>query len=170
MNLFLLCFFATVSCFEAGGSVLPSEAYSYLPQASKSQDVSLLKPGHVAYADAMEFARFLGDKGINVKSVHGSKLESFFRGVEKAAFFRTDKGVVEVIFFPSSTGAESVQVTEQRKNGRYLYSFRGQPRPNPPGDTIDAGRPMFFLMRRNWFIVRSSKELYDALQRALTEG
>jgi hypothetical protein len=97
-------------------------------------------------------------------------LNGFFRGLHKAAFFRTDKGVVEVIFFPEPAGADKIRVTERRREGRYLYTFEGQPHPNPPGDTIDAGRPMYFLMHRNWFIVLSGKELYEALQRALTEG
>ena len=118
----------------------------------------------------MEVAQFLNGKGINVKSVHGSKLNGFFRGLNKAAFFKTEKGVVEVIFFPEQMGAERVKVREQRKAGRYLYFFEGQPDPNPPGDTIDAGRPMYFLMHRSWFIVVSSKELHDALRRALAEG
>jgi hypothetical protein len=170
MGLFLLSCLATALCFEARGSVPERNRFSYLPRASQSQDVSLLKPEHIAYQSAMEFARYLDDKGIRVKSVHRSKLDGFFRGIEKAAFIRTDKGVVEVIFFPDPTGAEVIQVTEQRRDGRYLYSFQGQPHPNPPGDTIDASQPMYFLMHRNWFIVLRSKELYDALKRALTDG
>ena len=138
--------------------------------AHQSKDVSILKPTDVAYAEAMEVAQFLNGKGIVVKSVHASKLNGFFRGLGKAAFFRTDKGVVEVIFFPKPAGAERVRVREQRKEGRYLYSFEGQPHPNPPGDTMDAGRPVYFLMHRDWFIVADSEELYDALKRALTEG
>ena len=114
----------------------------------------------------MEFARFLDDRGINVKSVHHSKLESFFQDIEKAAFFRTEKGVLEVIFFPEPRGAETVKVTEQREAGRYLYSFQGQPNPKADGG-FDANRPMYFLMHRNWFIVLDSEELYDAVKSAL---
>ena len=76
---------------------------------------------------------------------------------------------MEVIFFPEPAGAERVRVTEQRLAGRYLYSFEGQPHPNPPGDRMDASRPMYFLMQRNWFIVVfDNEELYDALKLALT--
>jgi len=132
----------------------------------QSKDSSLLKPGDIAFADALEFARFLEDKGIKVKSVHHSKLESLFEGIGKAAFFRTEKGVVEVIFFPDPIGAEKVKVTEQFKAGRYLYSFQGQPNPQP-GDGFDAARPMYFLTHRNWFIVPDSKAFNEALKRAL---
>ncbi len=169
MRVFLMCCLTTALSFEVAGNVPPQRAFSHLSQASQSQDGSLLKPGHFAYADAMEFARFLNERGINVKSVHHSKLESFFQGIEKAAFFRTEKGVVEVIFFPDPRGAEKVRVTEQHKAGRYLYSFQGQPNPEPD-DGFDADRPMYFLMHQNWFIVLDSEELYDALKRVLMEG
>lgn len=160
----VLITFALVIALYPGGFVnaqarLPLQASA---QTGKSQDSSLLKPGDAAYTDALEFARFLTDKGINVKSMHRSKFESFFRGLDKAAFFRTDKGIVEVIFFPYRYGAEKVQVTERREAGRHIYSFKGQPNPGP-GDKIDAGRPVYFIMHRNFFMIINDKELYDAL-------
>ncbi|HEX8772921.1 MAG TPA: hypothetical protein VF735_04900 [Pyrinomonadaceae bacterium] len=160
MKLLLSYFALSVMCF----GVAPSDV------SSQAKDSSLLKPTDAAYQDAAEFARFLNKHGIAVKSVHRSKLESFFRGIEKAAFFRTDKGIVEVIFFPDSIGAEKVRVIEQRRDGRYFYSFEGQPNPNPPGDTIDASRPMHFLMHRNWFIMPDGREFNDALKDALKKG
>jgi hypothetical protein len=169
MKLLLLYFTIPAMCFGALGTASPKTP-SLTTVPCQSEDSSLLKPTDVAYTEALEFARFLNGKGIIVKSVHGSKLNGFFRDLEKAAFFRTDKGIVEVIFFPEPTGAERVQVTEQHRAGRYLYSFAGQPHPNPPGDTFDSNRPMYFLMHRNWFIVPDSKEFYDALKGALKEG
>ncbi len=169
MKLLLLYFITLIIGLDAYSVTTPNTSAQSIT-AYQSKDSSILKPTDAASSHAMEFAQFLNGKGVNVKTVHGSKLNGFFRGLNKAAFFRTEKGVVEVIFFPEQRGAERVRVREQRKAGRYLYSFEGQPDPNPPGDTIDAGRPMYFLMYRNWFMVLSSKELYDALQRALTEG
>jgi hypothetical protein len=163
MRLLLLYLTIFAICFGGSGVASPKPP----PQA---KDSSLLRPTDGAYAEALEFTQFLHGKGITVKSVHRSKLESFFKGIEKAAFFRTDKGIVEVIFFPDPAGAEKVQVTERRRAGRYLYSFEGQPQPNPPGDTFDSNRPMYFLMHRNWFIVPDSKEFYDALKGTLKEG
>jgi hypothetical protein len=170
MRMSLLCCVIIGCSFEAVGSVLPQQALRHSSQDNQSQDVSLLKPEHIAYADAMEFARFLSDRGIHVKSVHRSKLEGFFRDAVKAAFFRTDKGVVEVIFFPDPTGAEKLMVTEQGSAGRYIYSFRGQPHPNPPRDAMNAAYRVYFLMHRNWFIVTSNKELHEALQGALVRN
>jgi hypothetical protein len=161
----LICCLTPILSFGAVGT--PQKTLVHLWQAGQSQDGSLLKPTAVAYADAMEFARFLDDRDINVKSVHHSKLESFFQGIEKAAFFRTEKGVLEVIFFPEPRGAETVKVTEQRKAGRYLYSFEGQPNSSPHEGGFDANRPMYFLMHRNWFIVLENEELYVAVKSAL---
>jgi hypothetical protein len=164
----LLC---TILALCLGGFAVASHVSSSRTMiAYQAKDGSILKPTNTSYKEAMEFAQFLEDKGIIVKSVHGSKLNGFFQGLEKAAFFRTDKGIIEVIFFPEPRGAVKVRVREQRRAGRYLYSFEGQPHPNPPGDTIDAGRPMYFLMHRNWFMVTDSEELHDALKLALTEG
>jgi hypothetical protein len=164
MRMFLPFFLSIILGVEVVGQV--PEVFSHLSQASQSHDGSLLKPTYRAYEDAMEFARYLDEKGINVKSVHRSKLESLFEGIDKAAFFRTEKGVVEVVFFPGPMSAEKITVTEQRKGGRYLYSFQGQPIPQPNAG-FDSSRPMYFLMHRNWFIVPDSKETYEAMKSAL---
>ena len=138
-------------------------------QSPQSTDVSLLRTTDVAYTDAMDFARFLDKYNFVVQSVHRYKLEGFFLGVEKAAYFKTEKGVVEVIFFPDSKGAEEVKVTERRSEKRYIYSFQGQPRPNPQGDTFNSAQPMYFMLRRNLFIVSSNKELSEALKSVLAK-
>ena len=168
MKLRLSHFTMLAICF---GALVAFPKNSALASADyQSKDSSILKPADVAYTEAMKFAQFLNGKGIMVTSVHGSKLNGFFRGLSKAAFFRTERGVVEVIFFPKPTGAEKIQVREQRREGRYLYSFEGQPQPNPPGDTIHSDQPLYFLAHRSWFIVLSSKELHNALRHALMEG
>jgi hypothetical protein len=132
-------------------------------QTRQSEDSSLLRPSDIAYADATEFAQFLNQHDITVKSIHHSKLVSFFRGVKKAAFFKTDKGILEVIFFPDN-GAERVSPTERRENGLFIYSFRGQPQPNPPGDTINAARPMYFITHGSWFIITSDERTSNAVK------
>jgi hypothetical protein len=138
-------------------------------QTRQTKDASLLRSTDIAYAEATEFARFLNEHNLKVESVHRSKLESFFRGVGKAAFFKTDKGIVEVIFFPDATGAERISLTEQHKDKRYIYSFLGQPHPSPPGDTFDSSQPMYFIMHGNLFIVAFDEELSNALKSALAK-
>ncbi|HEY2973639.1 MAG TPA: hypothetical protein VGJ48_14090 [Pyrinomonadaceae bacterium] len=154
------------------GEELPKEkAYARVTGfrfvCESKKDSSLLRPSDAAYAEAMEFARFLKGQRLRVESVHRSKLESFFRGINKAAFFKTRSGVIEIIFFPDANGAEQVQTTERRDNGRYIYTFQGQPHPNPPGDTIDSVRPIYFVRHGSWFIVTSEQEIAKALKSGL---
>src|SRR5260370_8809355 len=138
-------------------------ALTWCAVAAQSRDASLLRRSDIAYTDATEFASFLNQHGITVRSIHRSKLESFFRGVNKAAFFKTDRGILEVIFFPDN-GAEKVSPIEHRENKSYIYSFRGQPHPNPPGDTFNSGRPMYFIMHGGCFIVTLDEKTHDAVK------
>jgi hypothetical protein len=165
----LLLYFAVLSVCPGAFWVTSQKSSPRATIGYQSKDGSILKPRDAVYYEAMEFAQLLNSKGIIVNSVHRSKLESFFVGVEKAAFFRTEKGVLEVIFFSDPEGAEKVTVTERREEGRFLYFFQGQPNPTP-GDGFDSNRPMYFLMHRNWFIVLESEDLLKAVKRALRES
>jgi hypothetical protein len=138
-------------------------------QRPGTPDDSLLRPAHPAYADATEFARFLNARNITVKSIHNSKLSGFFWGLPKAALLRTDKGILEVIFFPDN-GAEKVSVTERRDNKRYIYSFRGQPQPNPPKDSMNAAYPVYFITHGSWFVVAYSEETATAVKSAFSRS
>lgn len=122
-----------------------------------------------AYADARNFADVLDQSGIKVLTISPSKFNGFFRGVPKAAYYRTDKGIFEVIFFSDAAAAGKLSVHEIRKGDRYLYSFTGQPHPNPPGDTMDSAKQMRFITYGNLFIlVWGDDELYEALKTSLT--
>lgn len=169
MKLFLI-YFTILSIFFGVPGVTSQGTSSRATIGYQSKDGSILKPRDAVYYEAMEFAQLLNSKGIIVKSVHRSKLESLFvGGVEKAAFFRTEKGVLEVIFFSDPEGAEKITVTEQREAGRYLYSLQGQPNPTP-GDGFDSSGPMYFLMHRNWFIVLESEDLLKAVKSVLRKS
>jgi len=151
MRILVAVFFLVLFCFPV------------VAQTPRSQDESLLRSSDRAYADATEFAHFLNQQGIAVKSIHRSKLEGFFRGLYKAAFFKTDQGILEVIFFPDG-GAEKVSVTEHREGKRHIYSFRGQPQPDPSRDTINAAYPEYFIMHGGWFILTLDEKLSNAVR------
>lgn len=166
-QLLLSCLIAVMH-LEVFGGVPPQTSRISSSATGRNSDISLMQPDDTAYEEAMEFTRFLSDHGIVVKSVHRSKMESFFDGVTKAAFIKTGKGILEVLFFPEPTGAEKVQVTERREEGRYLYSFEGQPEPKP-NDMIDSSYRNYFTMRQNLFIKISDKELDAVVKRALEQ-
>jgi hypothetical protein len=132
------------------------------PQEQRN-DASLLKPSDSSYPAAMEFASFLNHQNINVRSVHRSKLESFFPNVT-AAFFRTDLGSVEVIFFPEPDGAERVQIEEQRNDGRFSYSYSIRRDPDSGPRIVEATAPQYYIRQKKWLIVTSNKTISDALQ------
>jgi hypothetical protein len=136
-------------------------------QKMLSEDDALLKPSDPAYEDAVKFARVLDQAGVHVAKIFASKLNGFFRDVPRAAYYRTDKGVVEAIFF-TDDGAAKIKVTETRDGARYIYSFTGQPHPNPPGDVFQSAGPMYFIAYGNAYVViMGNKELFETLDAGL---
>ena len=74
-----------------------------------------MTPADPAYADARNFADILDHSGIKVLAISPSKFNGFFGGVQKAAYYRTDKGIFEVIFFPDAAGRVSCRCTRFEK-------------------------------------------------------
>jgi hypothetical protein len=141
---------------------------SALGQAKRADDMSLLKPSDGAYAEASNAAAIFKQLGLNVQSIHRSKLEGFFRGTTDAAFFKTDKGAFEIIFFNEPGQAEKIRVIETRDGKRYIYSFEGQPQPDPHRDVFNAAYPMRFIMIDKLFVVVfNNDDLYQVLKEIL---
>ena len=118
---------------------------------------------------AAEFVQFLQSAGLTVRGVQRSHLEAMFRSVSKAAFVTTDKGVVEVVFFPGPTDAEQITITYSRTSTqavRHRYRIQGWAL-NGDGTTIDAASPVYFSLHKNWFIQTLEPELEALLKRAL---
>ena len=149
----------------------PHQATTSNLHAAQIQDVSLLRPADIAYQDAAKFAQFLKAKGVEVRSIHRSTLEGFFKGMGKAAFFRTDKGIVEVIFFPGPLDAEKVSITYSRNDSKavpHRYKVEGQP---VHGEgVIHAAYPVYFTLHRSWYIVTSDAEMDATLKRSLGQS
>ena len=159
-TLLLFCLMAVT--FPARMSGLETVSAQHA-QTEPADDISLMKPTDVAYSDAQAFAARLRQQGFEVNSIHRSKLESFFLGVNKAAFFRLGKGIIEVIFFPDAEAAGRIKVDLRCEGDRYIYTFRGQPQPRPTGDAMNSAYPMYFITRGNSFIVTNNSELATAL-------
>lgn len=127
-------------------------------QKSSVEDISLLKPRDAAYADAVNASAVFNEHGLKIQTIHRSKLESFFRGVPKAAVFKTENGAFEIIFFPEPNQAEKITVKKERAGRRYIYSFEGQPQPAPQHDVMNAAYPVRFIAKGDWFVVVSNNE------------
>ena len=156
-TLLLFCLIAVTFPAHMSGPETVSAQYG---QTERADDTSLLKPTDVAYLDAQAFAARLRQQGFEVNSIHRSKLEGFL-GVNKAAFFRMGKDVIEVIFFPDAEAASCIQVDLRREGDRYIYAFRGQPQPRPT-DAMNSAYPMYFIAQGNAFIVTNNSKLATA--------
>jgi hypothetical protein len=117
------------------------------------------------YADAMELAHALTDRGIVVECVLRSKEERRFEGQKGAAWYKTDHGIFEVWFLPKTESFAAFKVVEQQQgNGRYLYTFPGTPAPR---GSEDSSKQEFFITHGNvLFKVWGDKQLAASLEQA----
>jgi hypothetical protein len=141
---------------------------AFQPRPVEPQDVSLLHPTNPAHADAAEFARFLEKHGVEVRGIHRSHLESFFRSTTKAAFFRTNRGVVEVVFFPNARDAERIRITYSRTQSEVVpHRYVIEARSTRGAEAVEAAYPFYFTLHDRWYIVTAEASLDGVLKRAL---
>lgn len=129
---------------------------------SQRDSVGLLSRADPAFPDAQAFRRFLSQHGFVVSCVIRSIFASFLWSAPEAAFL-TDRGDIEVRFFPPPDGAESVQIEEQRSGSVWRYTF-------PPhagaSDTMYASR-QYFIKSRRWLIMVDDPAVAHVLRKAL---
>lgn len=114
-----------------------------------------------AFADAMRLEQSLIDGGFKVECMLSSKMANFFDGQKGAALFRTTSGDFEVLFLPERERFDSLNIREERINGRYLYSFQGKPQFER---SIDSSGPRYFVKRSNTLFMLSSSQLAAKLK------
>ncbi len=102
--------------------------------------------------------------GLAVKCVLHSKRVALFEGQKGAAFYRTNRGNFDALFLPKAETFH-VQPNETRKDGWYIYSFRGSPRPT--GGLWNCARPTYFTQHANQLFVTQNEQLITGLDRAL---
>jgi hypothetical protein len=117
-----------------------------------------LQPTDAAYPDAVGLTRALADNGFVVQCIAPSKMADTFEGQTGAALYRTNRGNFEALFLPTLQSFAGLQIVERQESGRYLYSFRGHPKPWP-ANLIDASRPVYFIKSLNRLIVAHEQEL-----------
>jgi len=117
------------------------------------------------YADAVDLARTLSNRGIMVVCIRRSKEEHLFEGQKGAAWYKTDHGIFEVWFLPKTQSFAALEVIEEpQENGRYIYSFRGTPRILAH---MDSSKPISFIKHGNaLFKVWGDKQLAAIIEKA----
>jgi hypothetical protein len=171
-------FIPTIGCWQITGEY-HGEELSYVVWVSDSRQsadssectpnelLALMKPDDPAYADAMELAQTLHAHGVIVKCILQSKMVHLFEDQKGAAFFKTDYGDFNALFLPKPQTFSSVEIISRSENGRFLYSFRGSPRPVSPYP-IDSAYPMFFEKHENQLFITSKSQLAATMAKAVS--
>ena len=134
---------------------------------SRRDLTAALLPSDPVYNNATEIARKLDGFGLSVRCTLASKKQRLFAGQIGAAFYRTNAGDFEALFLPHSETFDGLDIVEQQKDDRYLYSFRGTPRSKVH---MDSSKPSYFIRKRNvLFYVSGDDRLATILQTKIND-
>lgn len=128
-------------------------------------------PLPVGLTRASTLLRWMTSSGLTILLVGNSIEGAHFQSPNQAAWVKTDRGIVDVVFFLDPTESDHIQVTPSPSHdrGRYLYKLQAPLPTMSHDDMIDAAYPLYFTVQRGMFIVTSSAELDQALKRILAE-
>jgi hypothetical protein len=126
-----------------------------------------LQPTDPAYPYAADLLRALNEGGIAVLCVAPSVMTGMFEAEEGAALYKTNHGDFEALFLPPSNTFDRLRIAERREEGRYLYSFDGEPKPMS-ASPFDATQPLYFARNANRLIVAYSSALVSEIRDILT--
>src|SRR5262249_4872772 len=90
----------------------------------KAQQSSVLPSIPPELSHSTEFVEFLQKAGLTVKEVLHSHFGGMFHNENRAAFIRTNKGVVEVVIFPRESDAEKITITYGRSPAGNVLKHR----------------------------------------------
>jgi hypothetical protein len=96
---------------------------------------------------------------------------SMFQSTDKAAWIKTDEGIVDAVFFVDPAEARQIHVTQypNKTAGRYIYTIQAPPPTLLHDQTIDAAFPLYFTVEQGMFMETSSAELDKTLKRIFSE-
>ena len=127
------------------------------------QDVSQLVPPTLSFAN--NFVQTLSDSGWSIERVGLSIYNGGMAGTTKAAWIKTDKGVLEVLFYETSAEVEKIQLKENDDStpNYHKYTVRW---PNTDRANGFEGRlPVYFTKYRTMLIISYDRSLADALNK-----
>jgi hypothetical protein len=137
--------------------------------------IQAIQPTQVAIPVELAFAtplvQVLRQSGLSILSVQDSVYMAMFQSTDNAAWIKTDKGIVNAVFFDEPTEAKSIHIFQDPNEitGRYLYTIQA-PQPTLLHEqTIDAAFPLFFTMESGMLMVTSSADLDTILKRIFSE-
>ena len=134
---------------------------------AQGQDVSHLVPPALSFANG--FVQTLTDSGWSVERVALSLYNGGMAGTTKAAWIKTDKGVLEVLFYETSADVDKIQLKENDDStpNYHKYTVRW---PNTDHANGFEGRlPVYFTKYRTMLIISYDRTLADALNKLFAD-
>ena len=129
-----------------------------------------IQPTQVVISADLAFStslvQVLSQSGLSILSVQGSTYMAMFHSTNKAAWIKTNEGIVEAVFFADSAEVKQIQIKEQANETtmRYLYTIQAPPPTLLHDLTIDAAFPLYFTTARDMLMETSSAELDKTLK------
>ena len=142
--------------------ILQADIFRAAPSL-QGQDVSHLVPPALSFANG--FVQTLSDSGWSIERVGLSIYNGGMAGTTKAAWIKTDKGVLEVLFYETSAEVEKIQLKENDDStpSYHKYTVRW---PNTDRLSGFEGRlPVYFTKYRTMLIMSYDRSLADALNK-----
>lgn len=159
MRLRLLCMVASLLLMITCASIV------VLPSNSSTQgpNVSHLVPAQISYATG--FVQRLSDAGWLVQRVALSKYNGGYFGPTKAIWIKTDKGILEVVFFDKPADLDAIQLQEEEsgtpKYHRYRITLANRT------DGMEGRLPVYFTKYQDMLIITYDCELNETLNKLL---
>jgi len=137
---------------------LPSKSWAQGP------NVSHLVPAQISYATG--FVQRLSDGGWDVQKVAFSKYNGGYFGPTKAIWIKTDKGILEVIFFDKPADLAAIQLQEEggRSPNYHKYTITLANKT----ERMEGRLPVYFTKYQDKLIITYDCGLNEALNLLLT--
>jgi len=133
----------------------------HVRSSTQGRDVSPLVPLQVSYANG--FVQRLSDGGLWIQKVALSKYNGGYFGPTKAVLVKTDKGILEAVFFDKPAELDRIQLQQEEtgnpKKHKYTVTLA-----NGQTVTWDTGHAsVYFIKYRDTLIITRDDELNEAL-------
>ena len=132
---------------------LPSKSWEQGP------DVSHLVPAQISYATG--FVQRLSDAGWSVQKVSLSKYNGGYFGPTKAIWIKTDKGILEVVFFDKPADLDTIQLQEEESGTpeyhKYTITLANRT------ERMEGRLSVYFTKYQDKLIITYDRELNEAL-------
>ena len=125
-----------------------------------------VRPADAVYGRAVELEARVRHEHIDVQCAQRSMMGGLFAGLDGAALFRTGRGDFEALFLSEPLTFDRLRVREVVRDGSFLYSFCGPPRPWP-ADGITSPKRLYFVRHADALLIAHDPELASALAIAL---